>query len=386
MHLLPIKSIRMESKLPLIGTTIFTKMSLMAAENKAINLAQGFPNYPIDAQLQNLIGEHSTLDVHQYAPMQGNVILRQEIAHLINKNQKCKIDPNENVLITAGATQGIFATIQALVSAGEEVIILDPSYDCYEVPILLVGARPIHISLDEKFRPDWQKINESVSSKTKMIIINSPHNPSGVLWEESDMLLLVDLVQKHPKLIVLSDEVYEFITFEQKHISAAFNEKLRERSVIVSSFGKTFHVTGWKVGYLTAPKSILAEIIKVHQYLVFSVNSLAQSVLAAYLPLSNIEQLGQFYKEKRDTFREALSGSKFTLLPCEGTYFQLASFAAISNKSDIDFCEELTKKHGVAAIPVSAFYSNKFDQQLVRFCFAKDNETILKATQLLCAI
>ena len=376
----------MESKLPLIGTTIFTKMSLMAAENKAINLAQGFPNYPIDAQLQNLIGEHSTYDVHQYAPMQGNVTLRQEIAQLINTKYKCKIDPNENILITAGATQGIFTTIQALVSAGEEVIILNPSYDCYEVPILLVGAKPIHISLDEKFRPDWQKINDSVSSKTKMIIINSPHNPSGVLWEESDMLLLVELVKKHPKLIVLSDEVYEFITFEKPHISAAFNKMLRERSVIVSSFGKTFHVTGWKVGYLTAPKALLTEIIKVHQYLVFSVNSLAQSVLGAYLPLSNIEQLGQFYKEKRDTFREALSGSRFTLLPCEGAYFQLASYSAISNKSDIDFCEELTKKHGVAAIPVSAFYSNKFDQQLVRFCFAKDNETILKATQLLCAI
>jgi methionine aminotransferase len=376
----------MESKLPLIGTTIFTKMSLMAAENKAINLAQGFPNYPIDAQLQNLIGEHSTYDVHQYAPMQGNVTLRQEIAQLINTKYKCKIDPNENILITAGATQGIFTTIQALVSAGEEVIILNPSYDCYEVPILLVGAKPIHISLDEKFRPDWQKINDSVSSKTKMIIINSPHNPSGVLWEESDMLLLVELVKKHPKLIVLSDEVYEFITFEKKHISAAFNEILREKSVIISSFGKTFHVTGWKVGYLTAPKALLTEIIKVHQYLVFSVNSLAQSVLGAYLPLSNIEQLGQFYKEKRDTFREALSGSRFTLLPCEGAYFQLASYSAISNKSDIDFCEELTKKHGVAAIPVSAFYSNKFDQQLVRFCFAKDNETILKATKLLCAI
>ncbi|MCF8328775.1 MAG: aminotransferase class I/II-fold pyridoxal phosphate-dependent enzyme [Crocinitomicaceae bacterium] len=376
----------MESKLPLIGTTIFTKMSLMAAENKAINLAQGFPNYPIDAQLQNLIGEHSTYDVHQYAPMQGNVTLRQEIAQLINTKYKCKIDPNENILITAGATQGIFTTIQALVSAGEEVIILDPSYDCYEVPILLVGARPNHILLDKKFRPDWQKINDSVSSKTKMIIINSPHNPSGVLWEESDMLLLVELVKKHPKLIVLSDEVYEFITFEKPHISAAFNEILRERSVVVSSFGKTFHVTGWKVGYLTAPKALLTEIIKVHQYLVFSVNSLAQSVLGAYLPLSNIEQLGQFYKEKRDTFREALSGSRFTLLPCEGAYFQLASYSAISNKSDIDFCEELTKKHGVAAIPVSAFYSNKFDQQLVRFCFAKDNETILKATQLLCAI
>ena len=376
----------MESKLPLVGTTIFTKMSLMAAENKAINLAQGFPNYPIDAQLQNLISEHSAYDVHQYAPMQGNVTLRQEIAQLINTKYKCKIDPNENVLITAGATQGIFTTIQALVSAGEEVIILDPSYDCYEVPILLVGGSPIHISLDEKFRPDWQKINDSVSSKTKMIIINSPHNPSGVLWEESDMLLLVELVKKYPKLIVLSDEVYEFITFEKEHISAAFNEILRERSVIVSSFGKTFHVTGWKVGYLTAPKALLTEIIKVHQYLVFSVNSLAQSVLAAYLPLSNIEQLGQFYKEKRDTFRQALSGSKFTLLPCEGAYFQLASFAAISNKSDTDFCEELTKKHGVAAIPVSAFYSTKLDQQLVRFCFAKDNETILKATQLLCAI
>ena len=376
----------MESKLPLIGTTIFTKMSLMAAENKAINLAQGFPNYHIDTQLQNLISEHSAYDVHQYAPMQGNVTLRQEIAQLINTKYKCKIDPSENVLITAGATQGIFTTIQALVSAGEEVIILNPSYDCYEVPILLVGAKPIHISLDEKFRPDWQKINDSVSSKTKMIIINSPHNPSGVLWEESDMLLLVELVQKHPKLIVLSDEVYEFITFEKKHISAVFNETLRKRSVIVSSFGKTFHVTGWKVGYLTAPKALLTEIIKVHQYLVFSVNSLAQSVLAAYLPKSNIEQLGQFYKEKRDTFREALSGSRFTLLPCEGAYFQLASYSAISNKSDIDFCEELTKKHGVAAIPVSAFYSNKFDQQLVRFCFAKDNETILKATQLLCAI
>ena len=376
----------MESKLPLVGTTIFTKMSLMAAENKAINLAQGFPNYPIDAQLQNLISEHSAYDVHQYAPMQGNVTLRQEIAQLINTKYKCKIDPNENVLITAGATQGIFTTIQALVSAGEEVIILDPSYDCYEVPILLVGGSPIHISLDEKFRPDWQKINDSVTSKTKMIIINSPHNPSGVLWEESDMLLLVELVKKYPKLIVLSDEVYEFITFEKQHISAAFNEILRERSVIVSSFGKTFHVTGWKVGYLTAPKALLTEIIKVHQYLVFSVNSLAQSVLAAYLPLSNIEQLGQFYKEKRDTFRQALSGSKFTLLPCEGAYFQLASFAAISNKSDTDFCEELTKKHGVAAIPVSAFYSTKLDQQLVRFCFAKDNETILKATQLLCAI
>ncbi len=376
----------MESKLPLVGTTIFTKMSLMAAENKAINLAQGFPNYPIDAQLQNLIREHSSYDVHQYAPMQGNVTLRQEIARLINTKYKCKIDPNENVLITAGATQGIFATIQALVSVGEEVIILDPSYDCYEVPILLVGASPVHISLDENFRPDWQKINDAVSPKTKMIIINSPHNPSGILWEELDMLLLLELVKKHPKLIVLSDEVYEFITFEKRHISAAFNEILRERSVIVSSFGKTFHVTGWKVGYLTAPKALLTEIIKVHQYLVFSVNSLAQSVLAAYLPKSNIEQLGQFYKEKRDTFREALSGSKFTLLPCEGAYFQLASFAAISNKSDTDFCEELTKKYGVAAIPVSAFYSNKFDQQLIRFCFAKDNDTILKATKLLCAI
>ncbi len=376
----------MESKLPLVGTTIFTKMSLMAAENKAINLAQGFPNYPIDAQLQNLISEHSAYDVHQYAPMQGNVILRQEIAQLINTKYKCKIDPIDNILITAGATQGVFTTIQALVSAGEEVIILDPSYDCYEVPILLVGGSPIHISLDEKFRPDWQKINDAISPKTKMIIINSPHNPSGILWEESDMLLLVELVKKHPKLIVLSDEVYEFITFEKQHISAAFNEILRERSVIVSSFGKTFHVTGWKVGYLTAPKALLTEIIKVHQYLVFSVNSLTQSVLAAYLPKSNIEQLGQFYKEKRDTFREALSGSRFTLLPCEGAYFQLASYSAISNKSDIDFCEELTKKHGVAAIPVSAFYSNKFDQQLVRFCFAKDNETILKATQLLCAI
>lgn len=361
-------------------------MSIMAAENKAINLAQGFPNFTIDAELQRLITSHSLREVHQYAPMAGNSLLRDEIARLTNDKNTFRIDPAHDILITAGATQGIFTAIQALVAAGEEVVILDPSFDCYDVPILLVGAKPVHISLDQHFKPDWQKINDVVTKKTRMIIINSPHNPSGVLWEESDMLALVDLVAKHPNLVVLSDEVYEFITFEKKHISATFNELLREKSIVVSSFGKTFHITGWKVGYLIAPKLVMNEIKKVHQFLVFSVNSLAQSVLASYLPQSNVDQLSQFYRQKRDEFRLALSGSKFKLLPCEGTYFQLANYAEISDESDVEFCKVLTKTYGVAAIPVSAFYANHFDNKLIRFCFAKDKETIQQATQRLCAI
>ena len=376
----------MESKLPTVGLTIFSKISLMASQHQAINLAQGFPNFPIDEKLQHLITELSRQNHHQYAPMQGNILLREAIADTIWDTNKIKVCPEENILITAGATQGIFTSIQALVRPGEEVIILDPCYDCYDVPILLIGAKPVHVSLNKQFKPDWDKIKSAVSAKTTMLIINSPHNPSGVMWDKNDMLILLELMEQHPNLLLLSDEVYEFITFEKTHVSARFNELLRERAIIISSFGKTFHITGWKVGYLTAPKRVLDEIKKVHQYLVFSVNSLAQAVLAAYLPQSNPERLGEFYKIKRDAFRNALEGSKFNLLPCEGTYFQLASFASISEQSDVQFCEELIKNHGVAAIPISVFYADKKDDKLIRFCFAKDSITLQQATLKLCAI
>ena len=376
----------MESKLPHVGTTIFTTMSKMAVEYNAINLSQGFPNFPTDETLIDLIRKNAGANIHQYAPMQGNVLLREAITKIIWDTSKLKICPEENILITAGATQGIFTTIQALVRQGEEVIILDPCYDCYDVPILLAGGKPVHVSLNKQFKPDWNKIKSALNIKTKMLIINSPHNPSGVMWDKEDMLLLLELMEQHPQLLLLSDEVYEFITFENTHISATFNELLRERAIIISSFGKTFHITGWKVGYLTAAKRVLDEIKKVHQYLVFSVNSLAQAVLAAYLPQSNPERLGEFYKLKRDAFRKALEGSKFDLLPCEGTYFQLASFASISEQSDLQFCEELIKNHGVAAIPISVFYADKKDDKLIRFCFAKDSQTLKKAAQKLCAI
>ena len=374
------------SKLPLVGTTIFTTMSKMAADYNAINLSQGFPNFPIDPILEEIVRSKTGENVHQYAPMSGLPNLLEKISEMIFNQYNRKIDPASSLLVTAGATQAIFTTIQALVHKNEDVIILDPSYDCYESPVILAGAKPIRIPLNDNFLPDWDKIRSSVSDKTRLIITNNPHNPSGTVWKKEDILELEKLVLDFPNLVVLSDEVYEFISFESKHISANTSEILKDRSVIVSSFGKTFHITGWKIGYVVAPEFLMKEIKKVHQFLVFCVNSLAQASLAEYMNHVDVSTLGRFYQEKRDAFREQLKNSRFELLPCEGTYFQLGSYVNVSDESDVDFAKRLVIEHGVATIPLSVFNANGDDRKILRFCFAKDDKTIQQATEKLCKI
>jgi methionine aminotransferase len=302
------------------------------------------------------------------------------------ENYQRKVNPATEILVTAGATQGIFTAIQALVKTGQEVVILDPAYDCYAPAVILAGGTPIHINMKLDFTPDWEKINETVNEKTAMIMVNNPHNPSGKILQEGDLIELEKLMEKHPQLLLLSDEVYEYITFEQKHISANTRNSLIDRTIVVSSFGKTFHITGWKIGYLIAPENLMIEIKKVHQFLVFCVNSVAQISLAKYLKEVDVQKLGAFYQTKRDYFQQLISGSRFELLPSEGSYFQTASYREISNQSDMDFVTEMVQKHGVAAIPFSAFYNDRRDEKIIRFCFAKDNETLEKAAEKLCKI
>lgn len=374
------------SKLPNIGASIFTVMSKMASEHDAINLSQGFPNFPVDTVLTDIIIRLAKNNVHQYLPMAGFPTLLSKIALLVKKSYRRIILPEIEILVTAGATQAIFTTIQALVKADDEVIILDPSYDCYEAPILLCNAIPVRISLNEDYTTNWSTIENACSNTTKMIIINNPHNPTGKMLTQSDFEILESLLQKYPKIIVLSDEVYEYITFEEKHISAHTRIELLNRCVIVSSFGKSFHVTGWKIGYLVAPEYLMKEIKKVHQFLVFSVNSLCQIAISEYLDVVSVDDIGSMYQEKRDYFRKLLETSRFKLLPCEGTYFQVASYAAISNENDVAFCKSLITEYGVAAIPISTFYENGKDHHLIRFCFAKDNTTLEEAARRLCKI
>jgi methionine aminotransferase len=374
------------SKLPHVGTTIFTVMSKLATEYNAINLSQGFPNFPVDTELTQILAASATENVHQYMPMAGFQPLLENIGKSIEENYGRKNNPSTELLITAGATQAIFTIIQAIVHTGDEVIILDPSYDCYEPPIILTGSVPIRVPLSDDFLPNWELIEQHISEKTSLLIINNPHNPSGRIFTETDFQALEQLLDKYPKIRLLSDEVYEYITFEKKHISVNSIENLRKKSLIVSSFGKTFHITGWKVGYIIAPEVLLNEVKKVHQFLVFSVNSVAQYTLSKYLEKVDVKSLGTFYQSKRDLFRKLLAGSRFRLLPSEGSYFQVVDYSAISTEKDTDFCIRLVKEHGVAAIPLSVFNNNGKDQHLIRFCFAKDDETLIKACEKLCKI
>ncbi|WP_166925372.1 methionine aminotransferase [Flavobacterium poyangense] len=374
------------SKLPNITTSIFTVMSKMAAEYNAINLSQGFPNFPVDERLTQILAKLTTENVHQYTPMAGYPPLMSQIAKLVKGSYNRTIEPETEILVTAGATQGIFTTILALVKSGDEVLILDPSYDSYESPVLLCNAKPIRVALNDDYTPNWERIEKSCSSKSKMIIINNPHNPTGKILKEEDFLELEKILSKYPDLLVLSDEVYEYITFEEKHISAHTREALLNRCIMISSFGKSFHITGWKIGYAVAPDYLMREIKKVHQFLVFSVNSISQVAISQYLDVVDVNLLGKFYQEKRDYFQKLLQNSRFELKPCEGTYFQVASYAAISNEDDVTFCKKLITDHGVAAIPISTFYSDHKDQKLIRFCFAKDDFTLEAAAKKLCTI
>ncbi|WP_310378924.1 methionine aminotransferase [Flavobacterium sp.] len=374
------------SKLPHITTSIFSVMSKMASDYNAINLAQGFPNFPVDEKLTNIVARLAKEDVHQYTPMSGYSTLLSKIATLIQKSYNRIVQPENELLVTAGATQGIFATILALVKTNDEVLILDPSYDCYESPVLLCNAKPVRIALNDDYTPNWERIEKAFTSKTKMIIINNPHNPTGKILNKTDFEVLEKLLQKYQDVILLSDEVYEYITFEEQHISTHSRKKLLNRTVMVSSFGKSFHITGWKVGYLVAPEFLMREIKKVHQFMVFSVNSISQIAISEYLDLVLVDELGSFYQQKRDYFRKLLANSRFELMSCEGTYFQVVSYAAISDENDVDFCKRLITEFGVAAIPISTFYADGKDLKLIRFCFAKDNGTLEEAAKRLCGI
>jgi methionine aminotransferase len=374
------------SKLPHVGTTIFTVMSKLAMEHNAINLSQGFPNFPVDEQLTDILQRIAKDSIHQYAPMAGYPPLLAKISGMIQRCYGRSVVPETELLVTAGATQGIYASIQALVHAGEEVLILDPSYDCYEPPVILTGAKPIRIPLNDDFTPNWESIEQAITPKTRMLIVNNPHNPSGRILSLEDLEQLEKVMENHPNLLLLSDEVYEFITFEERHISANTRQKLIDRTIVVSSFGKTFHITGWKVGYLVAPEQLMIEIKKVHQFLVFSVNSVAQVALSEYLDKVDVLQLGSFYQDKRDLFRKLIKESRFELLPSEGSYFQVASYANISQEADTEFCKRLVLEHGVATIPLSVFNADGKDLNLIRFCFAKDNDTLTQAAERLCKI
>ena len=371
------------SKLPHIGTSIFTVMSQMATELNAINLSQGFPNFPADKRLIDIFARLASENVHQYSPMSGYPPLLEKIAKLTQQSYRRIVNNKSEILITAGATEGIFAAIQALVNPNEEVIILDPSYDCYEAPILLSNAKPIRVALNDDFTPNWENINAATNENTKLIIINNPHNPTGKTWTSADFDQLEKLVDSFSNLIVFSDEVYEYITFEQPHISIHNRQKLWNRSITVSSFGKSFHITGWKIGYVIAPEHLMKEIKKVHQFLVFSVNSISQVAISEYLDIVDVYSLGNFYKQKRDFFRNLLKETKLQLLPCEGTYFQVASYANISSEDDFTFTKRLVTEFGVAVIPISPFYANGRDTKCIRFCFAKDDATLIQAAERL---
>ncbi len=373
------------SKLPNVGTTIFTVMSALATEHKAVNLGQGFPDFECAPALVNAVTAAMQAGHNQYPPMTGVPALREAVARKIEALHGRTYNPNTEITITAGATQAIITAILAIVHAGDEVIVLDPCYDSYVPNIELAGGKAVRVPLTPgTFRPDFARISAAITPRTRAILINSPHNPSATIWTAEEMRQLEDLLAP-TDILLISDEVYEHMVFDGvEHQSAARFPGLAARAFIVSSFGKTFHVTGWKVGTVAAPAALTAEFRKVHQFNVFTVNTPVQHGLAAYLqdPTPYL-QLPAFYQAKRDLFREGLAGSRFKLLPSTGSYFQCVDISAISDLNEADFCQWLTREVGVAAIPLSAFYGDGFDQRVVRFCFAKKDETLRAALERL---
>jgi len=367
------------SKLPGVGTTIFTVMSQLAQEHGAINLGQGFPDFDCDPQLQRLVTQAMAQGENQYAPMAGLPELRRAIAAKIERLQGCRYDPDHQITITAGATQAIFTAIVALVRPGDEVIILEPAYDSYLPSIALAGGQTVAVALDhaKDYRVDWDRVRAAVTPRTRLLIVNSPHNPTGSVFDEQDIRALEHIVHKNG-LFLLSDEVYEHIVFDGKpHHSVASSAELAARSFVVSSFGKTFHSTGWKIGYCCAPSALMAEFRKVHQFNVFAVNRPMQSGITRYLQNpSPYLQLASFYQAKRDHFLAGLAATRFEPLPCPGTYFVLAGYRSISEEPDTEFSRRLLIEHGVASIPLSAFYQKPFDNRVIRFCFGKQKQTL----------
>ena len=379
----------LKSKLADVGTSIFSVMSGMAQEHNAINLSQGFPDFPVSEALIALVNKYMVNGFNQYAPMPGVPALREQIASMIYDRFKHHANPDTDITITSGATEALFNCISALVSAGDEVVIFDPAYDSYDPAIRLSGGIPVHLTLKQPdFSIDWEEVSATVSEQTKLIIINTPHNPSGAVLKASDMYELQQLLDQHPQLMVLSDEVYEHIIFDSlTHESILKYPGIASRAVAIYSFGKTFHATGWKIGYTVAPAHITSEIRKVHQFVTFSVNTAVQLAIAEYLQnADNYVSLPEFYQSKRDFFLAGIKNSRFEPIACHGTYFQLLSYANISSRPDTEMATWLTQAHKLASIPISAFYQDGQDDHILRFCFAKSEETLTKAAQILCAI
>ncbi len=376
-----------QTKLPKVGTTIFTVMSQLAAEHGAVNLGQGFPDFAVPQRLVDELDAAMRAGHNQYAPMTGVPALRQVIAEKAKRCYGAEVDADAEITVTSGATEAIFNAIHAVVRPGEEVIVLDPAYDCYEPAIELAGARAVHVPLDpQSFAPDWAKVLAAITPKTRLLMINSPHNPSGAMFGEDDMRTLADLL-RGTDIFLVSDEVYEHIVFDgRRHESVLRYPELRERAFVVSSFGKTYHCTGWKIGYAIAPPALSAEFRKVHQYNVFCTFAPAQHAFAAMIRAEpeHYEQLGAFYQAKRDRFRAQLLETKLKPLPVPGGYFQLVDYSAVSDLPDAEFVKWLTVEKGVAAIPLSPFYENPpAGQRLARLCFAKNEATLDAAIERL---
>lgn len=378
----------MKSKLPETADSIFAVMSKMAADYGAINLSQGFPNFESDPKLIELVSQAMKDGHNQYAPMPGNALLRQVISEKTLSLHGREYNPTTEVTVTAGATQAIFTAIAAVVEAGDEVIIFTPAYDCYDPTVRLFGGKTVPVQLKAPhYKVDWDEVQSKVSSKTKLIIINTPHNPTGVIWSQEDMLQLQDIVTFND-LYVISDEVYEHIIFDgETHYSVAKFEALAQRSFITASFGKTFHNTGWKMGYCLAPDKLMAEFRKVHQYNVFSVNSALQHALSIYLQNpAHYLGLPDFYQNKRDYFLELIADSRFKVIPSKGTYFQMLDYSSITDEHDVKFAERLTQEHKLATIPTSVFNANGEDYKQIRVCFAKTKKSLQQAAEILNAI
>jgi len=376
-----------ETRLPKVGTTIFTVMSALAQEHGAVNLGQGFPDFDCDPRLVDAVDAAMRAGLNQYPPMTGVAALRERVAAKIEALYGHRYDATREITITAGATQAILTAILALVHPGDEVIVLDPSYDSYDPNIVLAGATPVHVPLvPGSFAPDFARIAAAMTSRTRAIVINTPHNPSGTCWSRADLASLAELLRR-TDIIVVSDEVYEHMVYDGEHQSVARFAELAARSVVVSSFGKTYHVTGWKIGYAAAPAALSTEFRKVHQFNVFTVNTPMQHGIAAFMAdPSHHVGLPAFYRAKRDRFRAGLAKTRLRALPCQGTYFQCVDYSAVSDQPEADFCLWLTKEIGVAAIPLSAFYADAFEQRIARFCFAKKDETLALALDRLAAI
>ncbi len=379
---------KLKSKLPDIGVTIFTRMTALANEWNAINLSQGFPDFDVDPELTGLVYKYMQTGFNQYAPMQGVMPLRERVAEKTFRLYKASYDPATEITVTSGATEALFAAIAAVVNKGDEVIVFEPAFDCYVPAVLLNGGIPKYIKMKPPdYSIDWEEVKDAVSDRTRLMILNSPHNPTGSVLLKEDISSLREIILE-TGILIISDEVYEHIIFDGiSHESMARYPDLASRSFVISSFGKTYHTTGWKVGYCLAPKSLSAEFQKVHQFLTFSTNTPVQYAYAEFLTNENAYLgLSGFYQEKRDRFLSLLKNSRFKPVPCRGTYFQMLDYSSISDEPDTVFAKRITVEHGVASIPPSVFYHRNDDHKTLRFCFAKKDETLEKAAEKLCGI